>query len=113
MLPLFGDERGRREINLGGLSSASSQAAILDQARTRRMERELQRKREECATRIQAWWRGCREARRVRQELRQVFREQVTGLTALRCLILVGCDEELLSLWSVRISQDDGRFVLV
>lgn len=113
MLPLFGDERRRREINLGGSTSVSSQAAILDQARARRMEREAQRKREECAIRIQAWWRGAREARRVRQQLRWTFREQVTSLTALRCLVLVGDDEDLLSLWSARISQDDGRFIFL
>ena len=112
MLPLFGDERRRREINLGGSTSVSSQAAILDQARARRMEREAQRKRQESATRIQAWWRSACEARRVRQQLRRVFREQVTGLTALRCLVLVGDDQELLSLWSERISRDDGMFIL-
>lgn len=112
MLPLFGDERRRREINLGGSTSVTSQAAILDQARTRRMEREAQRKREESAIRIQAWWRGAHEARRVRQRLRRVFQEHVTGVTALRCLILVGQDEELLSLWSQRIHQDDGRSTL-
>lgn len=113
MLPLFGDERRRREINLGGSTSVSSQAAILDQARAQRMEREAQRKREESAIRIQAWWRGAREAQRVRQQLRQAFREQVTGLTALRCLVLVGQDEELLSLWSVTIHQDDGGYILL
>lgn len=111
MLPLFGDERRRREINLGGSTSVTSQAAILGQARARRMEREAQRKREESATRIQAWWRGVCEARRVRQQLRRVFQEQVTSLTALRCLVLVGQDEELLTLWSHRMSQDDGRLV--
>jgi ubiquitin-protein ligase E3 C len=113
MLPLFGDDRRRREINLGGSTSVSSQAAILDQARARRMEREAQRKRGESAIRIQAWWRGACEARRVRQQLRRVFQEQVTGLTALRCLVLVGQDEELLSLWSERISQDDGRTIVI
>ena len=112
MLPIFGDDRRRREINLGGSTSVSTHAAILDQARARRMEREAQRKREESAIRIQEWWRGACETRRVRQQLRRVFQEQVTGLTALRCLVLVGQDEELLSLWSERISQDDGRTIL-
>lgn len=77
------------------------------------MEREAQRKREESAIRIQAWWRGACEARHVRQQLRRVFQAQVTGLTALRCLVLVGQDEELLTMWSERISQDDGKFILV
>ncbi|KAG8214281.1 HECT-domain-containing protein [Butyriboletus roseoflavus] len=108
MLPLFGDERRRREINLGGSTSVSSQAAILDQARAQRMEREAQRKREESAIRIQAWWRGAREAQRVRQQLRRAFQEQVTGLTALRCLVLVGQDEKLLSMWSERMHRDEA-----
>ncbi|KAG9308894.1 HECT-domain-containing protein [Chiua virens] len=108
MLPLFGNELRRREINLGGSTSVSSQAAILDQARARRMEREAQRKREENAIRIQSWWRGASESRRIRQQLRQVFLEKVTCLTALRCLVLVGQDEELLSIWSERMSQDDA-----
>ncbi|KAF9222782.1 HECT-domain-containing protein [Gyrodon lividus] len=107
MLPLFGDERRRREINLGGSTSVSSQAAILDQARARRIEREALRRREESAIRIQAWWRGVSEARRVRQQLRQVFQENVTGLTALRCLVLIGQDEALLGQWSKKMSQDD------
>lgn len=113
MLPVFENERRRREINLGGSTSVSSQATLLDQARARRMQREAQRKREESAVRIQAWWRGVREARRVRQQLRRMFREQVTGLTALRCLVLVGQEEELLSMWSARMSQDDGMSALI
>ncbi|KIJ59650.1 hypothetical protein HYDPIDRAFT_32985 [Hydnomerulius pinastri MD-312] len=107
MLPLFGDDRRRREINLGGSSSVSSQAAILDQARARRIEREALRRREESALRIQAWWRGVSEARRVRQQLRQVFQENAIGLTGLRCLVLIGQDESLLGIWSQRVSESD------
>ncbi|KIK81041.1 hypothetical protein PAXRUDRAFT_833139 [Paxillus rubicundulus Ve08.2h10] len=107
MLPLFGDERRRREINLGGSTSVSSQAAILDQARARRIEREALRRREESAIRIQAWWRGVSEAQRVRQQLRHVFQENVTGLTALRCLVFIGKDEDLLIQWSQKMSQND------
>ncbi|KAH7885642.1 HECT-domain-containing protein [Phlebopus sp. FC_14] len=106
MLPLFGDER-RREINLGGSLSVSSQATILDQARARRLERELQRRKEESALKIQGWWRGACEARRVRQHLREVFQGDVTGLTGLRCLVLIGNDEALLGQWSQIMSRND------
>ncbi|KAF9234160.1 HECT-domain-containing protein [Melanogaster broomeanus] len=109
MFPLFSDERKRREINLGGSTSVSSQAAILDQARARRIEREALRRREESAIRIQAWWRGVSEARRVREQLRRVFQQNVTGLTALRCLVLIGQDEALLGQWSQIMSQSDGE----
>ncbi|KAG2359437.1 HECT-domain-containing protein [Suillus spraguei] len=85
MLPLFGDER-RREINLGGSSSVTtSQAAILNQARARRIERETVRKRQESAVTIQAWWRGITSARRVRQELRERFFLKVSGFCATPC----------------------------
>lgn len=103
MLPLFGDER-RREINLGGSSSTTtSQAAILNQARARRIEREAVRKRQESAVTIQAWWRGITDARRVRQKLREQFAGDITGLTGLRCLVLIGQDTEFLDRWAAEV----------
>lgn len=103
MLPLFGDER-RRQINLGGSSSATtSQAAILNQARARRVERETARKRQESAVAIQAWWRGITDARRVRQNLREQFAGDITGLTGLRCLVLIGPDTEFLDGWAAEV----------
>lgn len=102
MLPLFGDDK-RREINLGGSTSATSQAAILNQARARRIERETIRKRQESAVTIQAWWRGITGARRVRQQLREQFSEDVTSLTGLRCLVLIGQDEDVLDRWATEV----------
>jgi ubiquitin-protein ligase E3 C len=102
MLPLFGDHR-RREINLGGSSSATSQAVILNQARARRIERETIRKRQESAVTIQAWWRGITGARRVRQHLREQFTGDVTGLTGLRCLVLIGQDDDVLDRWATEV----------
>ncbi|KAG2125194.1 HECT-domain-containing protein [Suillus cothurnatus] len=112
MLPLFGDER-RREINLGGSSSVTtSQAAILNQARARRIERETVRKRQESAVTIQAWWRGITDARRVRQELREQFRGDITGLTGLRCLVLIGQDTNFLDRWAAEVLSQGSLFAL-
>ncbi|KAG2070327.1 HECT-domain-containing protein [Suillus decipiens] len=111
MLPLFGDER-RREINLGGSSSVTtSQAAILNQARARRIERETVRKRQESAVTIQAWWRGITSARRVRQELREQFTGDITGLTGLRCLVLIGQDTSFLDRWAAEVLSQ-GKWLL-
>ncbi|KAL4073187.1 hypothetical protein V8B97DRAFT_2022994 [Scleroderma yunnanense] len=107
MLPLFGDDRRRREINLGGSTSVSSQAAIVEKAKARRVEREALRKREESALKIQSWWKGSLETKRVRQHMRQLFLEDVTSLTGLRCLVLVGQDEDLLWRWSEVTSRND------
>lgn len=109
MLPLFGDHR-RREINLGGSSSATSQAVILNQARARRIERETIRKRQESAVTIQSWWRGITGARRVRQRLREQFTGDVTGLTGLRCLVLIGQDEDVLDRWATEVLSQGTRY---
>ncbi|KAG1784544.1 HECT-domain-containing protein [Suillus plorans] len=112
MLPLFGDER-RREINLGGSSSVTtSQTAILNQARARRIERETVRKRQDSAVTIQAWWRGITDSRRVRQELRELFTGDVTGLTGLRCLVLIGQDTYFLDKWAVEVLSQGSLFSL-
>lgn len=107
MLPLFGDERRRRAINLGGSSSATSQAAILEQARARRIEREALRRREDSAVKIQSWWRGKLETWNVRRHMRQLFLQDVTSLTGLRCLVFIGQDDDLLQQWSAAMSTDD------
>ncbi|OAX36693.1 HECT-domain-containing protein [Rhizopogon vinicolor AM-OR11-026] len=111
MLPVFGDNR-RREINLGGSSSVTSQAAILNQARARRIEREAIRKRQESAVTIQAWWRGISVARRVRQQLREQFTGDVTGLTGLRCLVLIGQDDDVLDRWATEVLSQGSLFSL-
>ena len=93
------DER-RRKINLGGVSVTSSQASILERVHAQRVARAENKRRADSATRIQAWYRGMREARTVRIELRKLFEEDVLSLTALRCLVLIGKDDEVLSTWA-------------
>ncbi|KAI6123405.1 HECT-domain-containing protein [Pisolithus croceorrhizus] len=108
MLPLFGDEhRRRRTINLGGSQSVTSQAAILEQARALRLKREVLRRREESALKIQSWWRGTLEARSVRHYMRQLFLQDMTSLMGLRCLVFIGQDDDLLRQWSAAMSADD------
>lgn len=102
--PLFGDPgKRRREINLGGVTAQSSQASILQEAKARRLQRDELRRREEGAIKIQSWWRGRRQAELVRQQLREKFEQDVTGLTGLRCLVLIGRDEASLARWSTEI----------
>lgn len=110
MLPIFGDDR-RRPINLGGTSTASSHAAILDQAKARRTERQDARNRLLAAVKIQAWWRGMLASKMVRMELRGLLNEDVEGLTGLRCLVVLRKDEEALGMWSERVGEE-GVFKL-
>jgi hypothetical protein len=113
MIPLFDDDRRRRDINLGGHSSSTSQISILNEAKARREERQDYKRRQRNAVRIQAWWRGLREARAVRRELRKTFERDVTGLTGLRCLVLIGRDENALAQWSIAmINAGEGTFNL-
>jgi ubiquitin-protein ligase E3 C len=116
MLPLFGDDR-RKNINLGGSNSVLSQAAILDQAKVRRLEREEIKKQQQSAVKIQSWWRGISVGRRVRRELRfvaeQAIRENGNGkidLGGLRSVVLIG-DERVLALWAgvVAVNVDGGH----
>lgn len=101
--PLFGEDlsgRRRREINLGGATSQSTQASIIQEARARRSQRDELRRKQEGAIKIQSWWRGRRQAELVRRQLRATFEQDVTSLTGLRCLVLIGRDDALLGRWS-------------
>lgn len=109
MLPLFeADDRKRRNINLGGRSTSSTHTSILDEARLRREERLSQLKRQQNAIRIQAWWRGKREARVVRAQLRRTLNQDPTGINGLRSVVLIGQDDESLAIWSCHVLQSGG-----
>ncbi|GBE82990.1 HECT-domain-containing protein [Sparassis latifolia] len=105
MIPVFGDDpiKRRREINLGGAHSAVSYSDILNDAKAKRLRRLDVKRREEAAISIQAWWRGHSEARFVKQNLLCTFQEDVTSLRGLRCLVLIGQDEEALGAWSAAV----------
>ena len=105
IISMFADER-KRKINLGGAPSASSHAYIVDQARVQRLERLELKQRQDNARQIQAWWRGLRQARRVRKEILRAFNEDVTGITGMRCLILIGRREKhAVAVWSQRMIE--------
>ena len=93
------DNERRRKINLGGASVTSTHASILERVHAQRVARAETKRRVDSAIRIQAWYRGLREARAVRKELKILFTKDVLSLTALRCLVLIGKDDELLSTW--------------
>jgi ubiquitin-protein ligase E3 C len=102
MTPLFGSEdlSRKRNINLGGSSSSASQSALLEQAKARRNQRDSERRRQDAAIRVQAWWRGQAEGKRVREALKHIIREDPHGTRGLRALVLAGRDEQALSFWS-------------
>jgi len=109
MLPTFGSER-RRPINLGGATSVSSQAAILEEAKSRRLERQNVKRRQEKAIKLQAWWRGVNEAKAARNAMRKAFEDDPTGITGLRCVVLIGKDEEILGKWSTTmVNAGEGK----
>ncbi|OCH88442.1 HECT-domain-containing protein [Obba rivulosa] len=108
MIPVFGDDpsKRRREINLGGTHSATSYSDILEEAKARRTQRQDQKRRHDSAVRIQAWWRGISSKRELRRQLRQMFQDDITGLNGLRCLVLLGDDEEALGMWSESMQRN-------
>ncbi|KAG6863032.1 hypothetical protein C0991_008618, partial [Blastosporella zonata] len=110
---MFNDLR-KRHINLGGSTSSVSHSALLSSTRAAREERLALQRKHDSAIRIQAWWRGVREARSVRREMRG-WLDNGQGLRALRCLVLIGGrDQEALGAWSATVVSggDDALFAL-
>ena len=113
-LPLFGDapNKRRREINLGGNHSATSYNDIVSEAKLRRLQRNDLKRRQDAVVHIQRFWRGHAAKQSVRQSLRATFEQDVASITALRCLVLLGKDEESLGHWSVVVtSSRKGAFM--
>lgn len=103
MLPFFGEQK--RQINLGGHSQAASASDLLGSVKAQREARlELKRK-QDAAVRIQAWWRGRSDAERAKEEMRAAFRNDIMGIQGLRCLVLMGMDEQALGLWSQTVAN--------
>ncbi|KAK7469449.1 ubiquitin-protein ligase (E3) [Stygiomarasmius scandens] len=118
MLPVWGNER-RRQINLGGAATSTSQSTILDQAKIRREERLEAKRKTDAAVKIQSWWRGNREARRVRAKVRVELEKEMVGgdpltIQTLRRLVIVGKSwkgkdgtsgegKDVLGLWSTKV----------
>ena len=109
MIPLFnGPEKRRRDINLGGTSTAISQRDVLQRVKAERELRHEETRRAEATVKLQATWRGVMERRRLRHELLRVFAEDVTGINAMRCLVMMpgsdtGAIMNMLDTWSEAI----------
>ncbi|KAI0632541.1 HECT-domain-containing protein [Trametes polyzona] len=101
-IPLFGDtpNKRRREINLGGTHTATSHNDILQQAKLRRLQRNDLKRRQDSAALIQRWWRARAALQAARRDLRHTFEQDISSLTGLRCLVLLGQDEDALGRWS-------------
>lgn len=110
MQPLFaGNESRQRRINLGGSSAVVPHHELLKQAREIRNERQLARQRQEATVRLQTAWRGQLSRRAAKDILRTLFDESPVGINAMRCLVLLGNDEERLGKWSESVtSMDEG-----
>ena len=105
-IPLFAEEQ-RRRINLGGASAAVPQAAIIDTARAKRLERSEQKKRQDSARRLQEWWRGIGEMKAVKRQLRARFESDVLGIEGMRCLVLLDKrDQDALAIWSNAVLEN-------
>lgn len=104
-VPLFGDQpnKRRRAINLGGTHTATTHTDILQEARLRRLQRNDHKRRQDAATLIQRSWRSYLALSSARRSLRSKFDQDVSSLTALRCLVLLGHDEDALGRWSTVI----------
>lgn len=96
------DER-KRKINLGGVSITSTPASILERVQAERLARTEQKRRADSVIKIQAWFRGLKEARETRRELQEIFEADILGLTGLRCLVLIGRNEDILSTWVTNV----------
>lgn len=96
---MFFPDRKRRQINLGG-SSHSSSAGVLTEAKLLRNERSSQKRRSDAALKVQHWWRGVLERRRVKQQLRARFQNDPQTLDGLRCLTLIGGGDAELQTWA-------------
>lgn len=114
MPPPFFDSNRTRQINLGGSTTTTSHASILDGVKARRNQKLDAQRRAESALRIQAWYRGRSQARHVRAKLRAEFDAGNKGIAWTRCLV-AACstqDQERLGRWS-NIMKDRGRFLLL
>ncbi|KAI0090858.1 HECT-domain-containing protein [Irpex rosettiformis] len=109
-VPYFGDNPGkrRREINLGGSTSAITHTSLLQDAKARRQQRNEVKHRQDSALKIQSWWRGRQQAAIVREQLKNTYEQNVTNLTGLRCLVLIDKDDALLAKWSTAVVSDGG-----
>ncbi|KDR68223.1 hypothetical protein GALMADRAFT_146468 [Galerina marginata CBS 339.88] len=57
------------------------------------------------AVKIQKWWRRMLEIRAAKKPLRTIFEGDETGLTGLRCLVLIGAHDDILGRWARAMIQ--------
>ncbi|ESK89887.1 hypothetical protein Moror_802 [Moniliophthora roreri MCA 2997] len=107
MLPFLDDPSNKRTINLSGQSTSTSHQSILEQAKQRRNERIEHKRRTDAAIQIQGWYRGRKEARRVREVLAGEIVDGRLDLETLRKLILVR--GEVVARWAEKVDVESIR----
>nr|CAG8539342.1 680_t:CDS:10 [Entrophospora candida]CAG8546331.1 11073_t:CDS:10 [Entrophospora candida] len=76
MFTFEGNYKSRRSINLGNKKSQENKDSVVKDARDRRKERENERSRQKSAAKIQAFYYGRIEARKLRSQLRENWDNQ-------------------------------------
>lgn len=113
MAPPFFESGRTRKINLGGSTSTSTHASILDSVKARRHAKLDAQRRTESAVQIQSWYRGRSQAKKIRAQLRESFDLGQGGIEWTRCLV-AACgseDQDRLGRWS-SIMKDRGDYTL-
>lgn len=99
MIP-FGDDR-RRQINLGGRSSTTTQAAVLAQVQEQRQRRLNERRALEAASLIQSHWRAYSQWMKEREKILREFDTVPLGsVLSTRLLVVGGCEHTRLVAWA-------------
>lgn len=97
---MFGDTR-RRQINLGGVNTTTSQAYVLAQVHEQRQRRQDEKRAQEAALQIQARWRAYSSARQIRVQMNQAFDSEPIGTVAsTRYLVFGGGERQRLIAWT-------------
>lgn len=110
-LNMFSGPGRLRQINLGGSSYTPTQEAILDSVKAQREQRLHQRRQLESTLKIQAWWRGTAESKRVKGDLKQAFDRMSGPPVEWTRLLVVGWsgglgDSRRLARWSSTMLQN-------
>ncbi|KAF8339580.1 uncharacterized protein EI90DRAFT_2254957 [Cantharellus anzutake] len=107
----FGPSR-QRHINLGGASSTTSHASIIDNVKAKRNERLDATRRVQSAIRIQSWYRGRSQSKKAREKFREQFDQGSGGVQWTRYLVVAWSgspsDRDRLHRWS-QIMNTGGR----
>ncbi|KAF7730412.1 hypothetical protein EC973_002218 [Apophysomyces ossiformis] len=112
-----GNYKPKRNINLGGVKVNEDRKSLMAKAQSERKARERERLRIKSATKIQSFYRGCREAAIIRDRERTAFTQLVTLAkettdTAIALDLIIRCARKLLLFYrSPMTNMNDDKLV--